>query len=60
MAVMMATPMTAMMPLIMPSMYPSRALNLLVYAGSALLFLLAFAAIRTQSVRARWSKPSQP
>src|SRR5439155_13217180 len=50
MAVMMATPMTAMMPLIMPSMYPDRTLNLIVYAGSALLFLLAFAGIRTQAL----------
>jgi uncharacterized protein (DUF305 family) len=48
MAVMMAMPMTAMMPLMMPSMYPDRRLNLITYAGCALLFALAFAAIRTQ------------
>jgi uncharacterized protein (DUF305 family) len=50
MAVMMATPMTAMMPLMMRSMYPDRRLNLIVYAGSALLFILAFIGIRTQAL----------
>lgn len=50
MAVLMATPMTATMPLIMPSMYRERRLNLIVYAGSALLFVLGFAAIRTQAM----------
>ena len=48
MAIMMATPMVVMMPLMMPSMYPDKKLNLLVYLGSAALFLLAFAGIRTQ------------
>jgi hypothetical protein len=50
MAVMMATPMTLMMPLIMPSMYPDRSLNLAIYAACALLFLLAFAGIRSQAM----------
>src|SRR5438045_8894037 len=50
MAVMMATPMTVMMPLIMPSMYPDRKLNLAIYAGCALLFVLAFAGIRSQAM----------
>ena len=50
MALMMATPMTVMMPLIMPSMYPDRKLNLAIYAGCALLFVLAFAGIRSQAM----------
>ena len=50
MAVMMATPMTAMMPLMMRSMYPDRRLNLIVYGGLALLFILAFIGIRTQAL----------
>lgn len=50
MAVMMATPMTVMMPLIMPSMYPDRRLNLTIYVGCVLLFVLAFAGIRTQAL----------
>ena len=50
MAVMMATPMTVMMPLIMPSMYPDRKLNLAIYAGCALLFVLSFAGIRSQAM----------
>jgi uncharacterized protein (DUF305 family) len=50
MAVLMATPMTAMMPLMMGSMYPDRRLNLLIYADCAFLFLLAFAGIRTQAL----------
>ena len=50
MAMMMATPMTVMMPLVMPSMYPDRRLNLITYAGCALLFILAFVAIRTQAL----------
>ena len=48
MAIMMATPMVVMMPLMMASMYPDRKLNLVIYLGSALLFLLAFAGIRAQ------------
>jgi len=50
MAVMMATPMTVMMPLMMGSMYPDRKLNLIVYVGCALLFVLAFIGIRTQAL----------
>jgi len=50
MALMMATPMTVMMPLIMPSMYPDRKLNLAIYAGCALLFVLSFAGIRSQAM----------
>jgi uncharacterized protein (DUF305 family) len=50
MAIMMATPMTVMMPLMMGSMYPDRRLNLFVYIGCALLFVLAFIAIRTQAL----------
>jgi uncharacterized protein (DUF305 family) len=50
MAIMMATPMIFMMPLMMPSMYPDRRKNLVVYIGSALLFILAFAAIRDQTL----------
>jgi len=48
MAIMMATPMVVMMPLMMPSMYPDTKLNLLIYLGCALLFVLAFVGIRTQ------------
>lgn len=50
MAIMMATPMTVMMPLMMGSMYPDRKLNLFVYIGCALLFVLAFMGIRTQAL----------
>ena len=50
MAVMMATPMTVMMPLMMGSMYPDQKLNLVVYVGCALLFVLAFIGIRTQAL----------
>ena len=50
MAIMMATPMIVMMPLMMGSMYPDRKLNLLIYIGSALLFVLAFIGIRTQAL----------
>ena len=48
MAIMMATPMIVMMPMMMKSMYPNTRLNLLIYVGSALLFVLAFVGIRTQ------------
>lgn len=48
MAIMMATPMIVMMPMMMGSMYPNRKLNLLIYAASAALFVLAFIAIRAQ------------
>ena len=42
--------MTAMMPLMMRSMYPDRTLNLIVCLGSAILFVAAFAATRTQAL----------
>ncbi|MGE5564468.1 MAG: DUF305 domain-containing protein [Bacillota bacterium] len=48
MAIMMATPMVVMMPLMMGSMYPDRKLNLLIYIGGAVLFVLAFIGIRGQ------------
>ena len=50
MAIMMATPMTVMMPMMMRSMYPDRKLNLIVYVGCGLLFVLAFIGIRTQAL----------
>lgn len=48
MAIMMATPMVAMMPLMMGSMYPNKKVNILIYAGCGVLFVLAFVAIRAQ------------
>ena len=45
---MMATPMVVMMPLMMGSMYPDRQLNMLIYIGGAVLFVLAFIGIRGQ------------
>ncbi len=48
MAVMMATPMVVMMPLMMGSMYPDRQLNMAIYIGGAVLFVLAFIGIRGQ------------
>lgn len=48
MAVMMATPMVVMMPLMMGSMYPDRKVNLAIIIGGAVLFVLAFIAIRGQ------------
>lgn len=48
MAIMMATPMVVMMPMMMKSMYPDTKLNMLIYVGSAVLFVLAFVGIRTQ------------
>ena len=48
MAIMMATPMVVMMPLMMGSMYPDRKLNTLIYIGGAVLFVLAFIGIRGQ------------
>ena len=48
MAVMMATPMVVMMPLMMGSMYPDRKLNLAITIGGAVLFVLAFIGIRGQ------------
>jgi hypothetical protein len=48
MAVMMATPMIVMMPMMMKSMYPDARLNMLIYIGGAVLFVLAFIANRAQ------------
>lgn len=48
MAIMMATPMVVMMPLMMGSMYPDRRLNMAIYIGGAALFVLAFIGIRGQ------------
>ena len=48
MAIMMATPMIVMMPMMMKSMYPVARLNMLIYIGGAVLFVLAFIAIRAQ------------
>jgi uncharacterized protein (DUF305 family) len=47
-AIMMATPMAVMMPLMMGSMYSDRKLNMLIYVVGAVLFVLAFIAIRAQ------------
>ena len=49
MTLMMATPMIVLMILAMPHMFPSRALNIALLAGSAVLFLGSFALIRTQT-----------
>lgn len=48
MAIMMAVPMIVMMPLMMGAMYPDRKLNMLIYIGGAVLFVLAFVGIRGQ------------
>ena len=45
-----AAPMIFMMPLTMGSMYSDRRLNRVVYIGSGLLFILAFGAIRDQTL----------
>ncbi|MEO6433153.1 MAG: DUF305 domain-containing protein [Sphingomicrobium sp.] len=50
MAIMMATPMTVMMPLMMGGMYPDRKLNMAIYGICALLFVAAFIGIRTQAL----------
>jgi len=44
MAVMMAAPMGILMLLMMGEMYADKRLNTIIYAGCALLFILAFAA----------------
>ena len=48
MAIMMAVPMVAMMPMMMRSMYPDGKRNMLIYLGLAILFVLAFVGIRAQ------------
>ena len=50
MAILMATPMIFMMPLMMRSMYTHRTWNMVVYVGSVVLFVLAFVAIRDQTL----------
>ena len=49
MALMMVSPMAILMLLMMRSMYHNKRLNLLLHAGFAGLFLLAFAGIRAQA-----------
>lgn len=50
MALTMAMPMGVLMLLMMGSMYPNKRLNLALYAGLALVFVLALAAVRTQAL----------
>jgi uncharacterized protein YacL len=50
MALMMAAPMGILMLLLMGSMYSNRKLNLLLHAGLALIFILAFIGMRAQAV----------
>ncbi|QNM83969.1 DUF305 domain-containing protein [Sphingomonas sabuli] len=50
MALTMAMPMGALMLLMMGSMYADKRLNLILYAALALIFILAFAAVRTQAL----------
>lgn len=50
MALTMAMPMGVLMLLMMGSMYPNRRLNLVLYAVLAAVFVLAFAAVRTQAL----------
>ncbi len=49
MTLMMVAPMVALMVLAMPGMFPSRAGNIALVAGSVVLFLGSFALIRTQT-----------
>lgn len=48
MAVMMAAPMIALMPLMMRGMYPDRKKNLIVYISSLALLLVFYFAVREQ------------
>lgn len=48
MAVMMVAPMTVLMLLAMPHMFPSKAINLGVMVGALILFVAAFTAMRAQ------------
>lgn len=50
MALTMAMPMGVLMLLMMGSMYANRKLNLILYAALSLIFILAFAAVRTQAL----------
>ena len=49
MAVVMVAPMVIVMLAFMSSMFQNKRLNIALYAGSALLFIATFAAIRTQA-----------
>jgi uncharacterized protein (DUF305 family) len=49
MALTMAMPMGVLMLLMMSSMYADRRLNLILYGALSLIFVLAFAAVRTQA-----------
>ena len=49
MTAMMVAPMAILMLAMMGSMYPNKRLNLALYAGFAILFVVAFTAIRTQA-----------
>jgi uncharacterized protein (DUF305 family) len=49
MTLMMVAPMTLVMLVAMRSMYPSRRLNLIIGAGAVVVFIGAFAAMRTQA-----------
>ena len=49
MALTMAMPMGVLMLLMMGSMYPNKKLNVLLYIALGLIFVLAFAAVRTQA-----------
>jgi uncharacterized protein (DUF305 family) len=49
MTLMMVAPMTLVMLVAMRSMYPSRRLNLIVGLGAVVIFIAAFAAMRTQA-----------
>ena len=50
MTLMMLAPMAILMLLMMGSMYPNRTLNTAIYAAVAGIFILSFAAIRTQAL----------
>lgn len=50
MTLMMVSPMAILMLLMMGSMYANRTLNLALYAGFAAIFILSFAAMRTQAL----------
>ncbi len=50
MTLMMVTSMALLMLWMMRGMYPNRALNIILYAGFALLFILSFAGMRTQAL----------
>jgi uncharacterized protein (DUF305 family) len=50
MTLMMVTSMAALMLWMMRGMYPNRRLNIVLYAGFALLFILSFAGMRTQAL----------